>query len=350
MSAVKGNLIAFGLIAAVVLAIVFSAFRTHRDVTVTVAIPPQRKAPDLYEANFAAGVTDEWSIKRTTLTPAHQRTMLGPFRETPVRFTMDKLLPHQFVRVVFDLVTFDRWNGDSENFGRDVWDLRVAGGQPLIHTTFSNCGFFDNNNEQSFPDQYPWYPTHVAWTGATTRQSLGYRTSQGNDSWGDDSTYHFDLTFPHSADTLALAFQSQIKNHENKPYGFLDFKVTTLNRGAPADARSLYGWWQDLSDEDPVKAYKAAWSMIATGDAAAAYLGLHLFTQPASSSPEPLNIDQQAVWDYGSFSNDTPEARQWWRALHVLEAIGTESARAKLQQLGYHGTPVGAPPDHWTRR
>jgi hypothetical protein len=253
------------------------------------------------------------------------------------------------VRVTFELITYDRWNGDSENFGRDLWDMRVVGGQPLIHTTFSNCGFFTNNNEQSFPDQYPWYPTHPAWTGAAAKKSLGYRTSQGRDSWGCDSTYKFDLTFPHTDPTLALQFQSQIKRHENKPYGFLSFRVMVVDRPIAADEKTLEGWWNDLADEDPVKAYNAVWSLIASGDAARAYIRDRLFTPPASPDAAPMNIDQTTTWEYGSFSNDTPQARQWWRAIHVLEAIGTDKAKAELNKIGYQGTPPGAPPDHWTK-
>jgi hypothetical protein len=286
----------------------------------------------------------EWSDTPVGATPKSHQKFLGPFLEVPLTFSVDGLGPHECVRVTFDLITHDPWNGDGGNFGRDLWDLRVVGGQPLIHTTFSNCGFFSNNNEQSFPDQYPWYPTHPGWTGTAAKQSLGYRNGWGAQSFGTDSTYHFDLTFPHSADTLALQFKSQIKRHEDKPYGFLNFKVETIAHAASASDESLAGLWKDLGDEDAAKAYRAVWSLIATGDSAAQYIQRHL---PAAIPSVPLDIDQSKIWEYGSFQHDTPQARQFARAIHVLEVINSDSSKKLLTDMGYKGTPEGGPPTRW---
>ncbi len=291
----------------------------------------------------------EWSAGTVHDTPNHKLKYLGPFREEPVTFSLDHLPPHAMVRLRFDLVTFDRWNGDGVNFGRDLWDLRVVGGQPLIHTTFNNCGFFINNDQQSFPDQYPWYPTYKAWTGAAAKQSLGHVTRQYADSWGDDSTYTFDLTFPHAADTLQLVFKTQIKHHDGKPYGFLNFQVDTVAQPATATDAQLAGWWADLAGVDPVAAYRAVWSLVATADAATAYIAGHL-PDPKTTGPAPINVDMNARWTPGCFQYETPQSRQVARATHVLEVIGTSAAKKVLDRIGYRGTPQGGPPDAWSKR
>ena len=307
------------------------------------AAPPIQK-PGLYSANFDQNEPgNEWSATPIGATPT-QRKFLGPFREVPLIFTMDGLPEHRMIHLTFELITYQPWNGDSQNFGRDLWDMRVVGGQPLIHTTFSDCGFFDDNNEQSFPDQYPWYPTHPGFTGATTQQSLGYKHSWGgNGPFGIDSTYLFDLTFPHTASTLKLQFKSQIKHHENKPYGFLNFKVETLDHPATASDAQLAAWWQDLGDEDPVKAYHAIWSLIATADQATTYIQHHL---PPRDPAIPINIDQAAQFER-SFEYDTPQARQFARAIHVLEVINSPQSKQLLADIGYTGTPQGGPPTRW---
>jgi len=305
----------------------------------------QKRPGVVYKANFDADRSGpEWSSRTVSRTKNGQHKFLGPFRELPLAFTVDGLPVHQFIHVTFDLITFEPWNGDSANWGRDLWDMRVEGGQPLIHTTFSNCGFFNDNNEQSFPDQYPWYPAHPGWTGAAAKQSLGWTNSWGGESYATDSTYAFDLYFPHTADTLRLRFQSQIKQHDNKPYGFLNFKVETIDQPTHATDDALGVWWNDLGGEDPLRAYHAAWSLIATADAATAYIHPRL---PPPDPSIPLNIDQQKLWQHGSFQYDTPQQRQRARALHVLEVIHSPASIKILKDIGFAGTPQGAPPTRW---
>lgn len=306
-----------------------------------------------YDVDFNA--TDpgpQWSTDATADTPGDPtgdapRRFLGPLGERPVTLTVPHLPPHAFVRVRFDLITFERWNGDSQYFGRDLWDCRVVGGQPLIHTTFSNCGFFSNNTEQSYPDQYPWYPIHPAWTGAAAHQTLGWQTSQGPDSWGDDSTYAIDVTFPHTGDELKLQFASQIKRHEKKQYGLLTFHVETVAGPAAMADEQMAATWADLAGDDPVKANAALWALAATGDAATAYAAAHL---PAHADPAPVNVDMAALFTAGSFQYQTPASRQLARATHLLEVIDTPAARAQLDKIGYFGTPQGGPPDQYTGR
>ncbi len=305
------------------------------------------KAPGVvYELNLDRPVGKQWSRRHLSLTGDQKHKFLGPFSEGPVTLSVDGLPAHQFIHVKFRLITYEPWNGDSRSWGRDLWDMRVVGGQALIHTTFSDCGFFSDNNEQSFPDQFPWYPTHPAWTGAASHESMGFK-SHWHDEKGktliDDSSYDFDITFPHTADTLKLQFRSQIKQHQNKPYGFLSFEVETVDHAAAADETTLAGWWSDLAGTDAVKAYHAVWSMVATGDTAAKYIKAQM-PIPADTYGIPMTVDLHQVWPYGCFTCDTPEERQRARAIHVLEAIGSPTAKEMLHEIGYAGTPQGSPP------
>ncbi len=316
--------------------------------TTTVAAAMASRLPGVvYTTDFSSAVATGWSNTHTAEThKPPQRKFLGPFDEKPITFTLDGLPPHQFIHLTFELLTYEPWNGDS-GFGRDLWDMRVLDGQPLIHTTFSNCGFFENNNEQSFPDQYPWYPTHPGWTGAAAHQSLGFTTTWNrNGTFGTDSTYDFDITLPHTGATIALQFKSQTKQHQNHPYGFLNFKVETVDHPASASDQQIASWWSDLAGEDASKAYHAVWSLIATGDAATEYIQKHL---PPPDHSIPMNIDQTARFEYDSFQYSTPELRQFARAIHVLEVINSPESKKLLADSGYTGTPQGGPPTRWDR-
>ncbi len=352
MASIKGSLVGASIVVALVVVVGTGTARVaHREAAARSSAPSLApvvtKAPGIvYRLNLDRPLGREWSRRHLSLTGDQKHKFLGPFSEGPVTLSVDGLPAHQFIRVKFRLITYEPWNGDSRSWGRDLWDMHVVGGQALIHTTFSDCGFFSDNNEQSFPDQFPWYPTHPAWTGAATHESMGFK-SHWHDEKGktliDDSSYDFDITFPHTADTLKLQFRSQIKQHQNKPYGFLSFEVETVDHAAAADKTALAGWWMDLAGTDAVKAYHAVWSMVATGDAASDFIKANM-PIPADTYGIPMSINLQQVWPYGCFACDTPAKRQRARAIHVLEAIGSPAAREMLREIGYAGTPQGGPP------
>ena len=330
----------------------------------------------VYEAKLA-DLDPEWSAGGIATTKDGLAKFIGPFREGEVEFTAGHLPAHQFVRVTFDLMVCDLWNGDQSYFGRDGWDVRVKGGQPLVHTTFSNMGFYYNNNDQSYPDQFPWYPVHPAFAGAAERQSHGYQTGNNGNHFGVDATYRFDLTFPHAADELTLLFNSAPVRHEGKTYGFLSFQVTAVGRATTPDAATLEQLWDALGDEDAAKANAAVWSLVAAGDTATAHVRAKLAvpaTQPvvmttdagdagnagdaenggdAGGPPKmpgmrvvrAVNVDPDVPWVVDCFAYRTAGQRQRARAVHVLEAIGTPDATAVLRGVRYSGTPLAFPPD-----
>ena len=152
----------------------------------------------IYANALSSSPGSEWSATNIAITPKDQRHYLGDFRKQSVTLSLNPLPEHRQLRVSFDLLLMQSWDGSSKYWGECFWDLDVINGANLIHTTFGNCGFFCDNNEQAFPDNWPCGP-HPAWTGSVEHQTLGVIQSWGGPDRTFDcsSVYHFDLAFPH---------------------------------------------------------------------------------------------------------------------------------------------------------
>ena len=115
----------------------------------------------VYRDNFQ--VAQHWSERTISDTPTG-RKYLGPFRNQTVTLSLDKLPEHAWVKLRFKLYMQGTWDGSSPIWGSDLWSLSVPGQQRLIFASFCNMGYFTDNNEQSYPDDYPT-AIHPAWTG-----------------------------------------------------------------------------------------------------------------------------------------------------------------------------------------
>jgi hypothetical protein len=130
---------------------------------VTDPLPPlPPKDPHLvYENDFTNPPGAEWSHQEIRLTNKGARPYLGDFLpDGKPTFTLKALPPHKLLRCSFDLFLMGSWDGSSPTWGPGLFAVNVGGGdgRSLLYATFSNCGFFTNNNEQSFPDNYPARP------------------------------------------------------------------------------------------------------------------------------------------------------------------------------------------------
>ena len=269
-----------------------------------------------YTANFSTrDVPVEFSDGRIEQTHQGRRPMLGRFGEAGVEFSLENLAPHRAVHVVTDLAILNSWNGSSPIWGSDGW--RCTEGEderPLLDATFSNCGFFNNNDEQSYPDVLPipaGASPHEAWTGSAEHQTLGEpRRFRGMDPrFAPDcsSVYHLDWTFPHAESTLMLKYTSHFKKDKGLRWGLLGVRVETLASLPQMTDEQMAAAWADLAnDADPAKADAALWHLAATGDAATDYYKAH----PTAANASP-----------------------YWpgRVRHLLEAIGTLSAKAAIK-------------------
>jgi tetratricopeptide (TPR) repeat protein len=231
----------------------------------------------VYRSDFTAAPGAEWSHPKIGKTPKDQRPYLGRFVEQPVTLNLTTLPPHKLLRITFDLYLMGSWDGSSKAFGEKIWDLNLLDGRSLLHTTFGNCGFFTDNNEQSFPDSYPCRP-HPAWTGSVEHGTLGTTQSWGGPSrtWDVSSVYHFVLAFPHSEPEATFEFKATMRGGKDKGYGLANVQVDILPEWVSRSEPELADLWKTLGDADTDRCFKAQWDLIATGDAAVDYITKHL--------------------------------------------------------------------------
>jgi hypothetical protein len=132
------------------------------------------------------------------------------------------------VTASFDLLVLKSWDGSSPQYGPDRWSLRVEGGPTLLDTTFSNNPKLDT--DKSFQD-YP-RPGSPPQAGAAAVKALGY-------GFFGDSTYHLTFRFPHTADSLALEFASDLfegKGTGDESWGLDDVRVSVDAGESPGPA------------------------------------------------------------------------------------------------------------------
>ncbi len=239
----------------------------------------------VYSSDFEEEADDRWSARQISTTPVGKRRFLGNFGAEKVTLSLSDLPEHRLVRVSFDLLLIHTWDGSSQTYGPDVWELSVDRGQRLVYSSFTNCGFFSVNNAQSFPDNYPCKP-HPGWTGAAEKQSLGYSCGFPREQIPTDAVYHLDLLFPHGADSLRLNFLSHSKDtKENESWGLDNIKVQTIASVGHLPADEMNDCWQKLSGSDPVAAFESVWKMTATDDQAVTFIRSKL-VGPENSEPE----------------------------------------------------------------
>jgi hypothetical protein len=234
----------------------------------------------VYSNNFdeqPAGT--EWSEHKVSRTLKGKRPYLGDFLcSEPVSLKLDTLPPHKLVRISFDLFLGRSWDGSSPQYGGTLWDMSLGDARNLIHTSFCNSGFFDDNNEQAFPDTYPARP-HPAWTGAVEKHSLGIFQSWGGPDRTYDTScvYHMVLTFPHSADEILFKFVStSLRADKKKYFGLTNVRVETLPELRIHTEKEFAGLWKDLGSAHPAQFFPAQWEFIASGEPAAEYIARHL--------------------------------------------------------------------------
>jgi choice-of-anchor C domain-containing protein len=181
----------------------------------TIAAPPALGAYS-YSTDFESGAGPEWTNRTTEVSPSG-RKFLGRFSDQTVGLSFADLPEHGAVRVSFDLFVIQSWDGNATTSGPDVWDLRVAGGPVLAHTTFSNVEF-----PQSYPGFLPG-GNHAARTGAAENGTLGY-------SFGSDAVYHLTFTFPHAERSLLLNFSALgLEALDNESWGLDNVTVVPLD-------------------------------------------------------------------------------------------------------------------------
>lgn len=296
----------------------------------TAATKPLRrtaKAATVYTLDLGKGPGKEWSHTNTDVTPKDNRKFLGQFGNgDEVTLSLSKLPAHKYVRLSFDLYLIKTWDGSSEMWGASTWAVSVLKGPVLLYASFANCGFFTDNNEQSFPDSFP-ATIHPAWTGSAEHQTLGYIVSWGGPdrTFGCDSVYKFKLAFPHEADSITLQFQAF--KHEaikSESWGLANVKVETLD--APPNAglskAEMENLWKTLIEvENPIKAFHAVWTFAGAGPEAVKFLRSKLGLPEEMAAPAaPKAIDPKLAKLIKDLDSDIWRDRE--DASEALEKMG----------------------------
>ena len=219
----------------------------------------------------------EWWPQWTERTAAGNRPFLGTFGIEPVTFNLRDLPAHKFVRLHLSLFILETIDGSSPVWGPHPWEISVIGGRRLLYSTFDNLGFFSDNNEQAFPDDYPW-GIHPGWTGASEGGTLGilHKFAQVGDVPKDcSSVYDMTLVFPHEDKDLGLNLRAQWTKVQKKwgaAWGLESLEVEVLDGPQALTDAQLEAFWNDLGGDDVPKAFKSLWAMVSGGDKAVPFI------------------------------------------------------------------------------
>lgn len=208
-------------------------------------------AEQVYESQFGAGVSPErWTRTTTYEVPETGETVLGRFlHQGSARLHLAGLPEHQMVRLRFDLLLFGEFMGAQGEKTYDGFSIGQANGPLLLTTNFSNQDAA--GSRQHFPDEFAG-PAHPAKTGRLAKDG--------------QHRYRFDLSFPHQGEELSLYFRGRVSDKESG-WAFADVKVDVLDKPANLDAARADTLWSALQGEEAMTAHRAAWDLIACGDA-----------------------------------------------------------------------------------
>ena len=289
-------------------------------------------ATQVYRSDFAKGAGAEWWPRWTSKTPAGGRPFLGEFGIEPATFTCRNLPPHKFVRLTLSLFMLRPVDGSSAIWGPDPWELQVLGGPRLLYMTFGNCCFFTDNNEQAFPDDYPW-AIHAGWTGAAEKHALGYPFTWHGGRVVEDtsSVYRQTLLFPHEDKDLRLllrALWSEPVKEGGESWGLESLEVETLDGPLELTDQQLEDLWRDLDGDDAVKAFSALWTMVSGGERTVQFVRGRMGQpaaegQPAVRGPPPAqapSVEEELADLLKEMDDESFQVRE--RATQRLREIG----------------------------
>jgi hypothetical protein len=318
----------------------------------------QPAAKTVYSCDFEKPTGPEWTHTKRENTPKGNRSFLGRFgKGNVVALAIEKLPPHKFLRVSFDLYIIETWDGEEDG---DTWRLAVANGPTLVHATFSNHLFPDEqfkrfSKDQSYPNRHGLRNVPPR-TGATENDTLGY-TRRYNMLGGmlrkADSVYRMVLSFAHRGASVRLNFSATL-NHglDDESWGLDNLKVEVLPEAPRKDMpqEEVAKLWADLGSNDAVRASKAVWGLVEVGDRAAALLSKKL--APLRKQMKAIGHMVRELGDerYVVRRRAAKGLRQHGKlAVHALMAArrsGSDELRIRaseiLEQIGPEGDPKAA--------
>ncbi|MDR1383983.1 MAG: tetratricopeptide repeat protein [Planctomycetaceae bacterium] len=318
----------------------------------TFGLPTLPEGTVVYETDFENSVDKNWATPSRDYLVSHgkRRAIFGEFCNATPEFSLDKLPPHKFLRIRFDLYMFEGLDGlvgSQSHFGVDSWKMELSNGIVPIGTTFSNYDHDPNNQKQSYPDDYPplfnrkpsWYnrvENEEIWAnnletgfyygrhGAVEQNSFSGLYS------GKSAVYAVDMIVPHAEETLGVTFSTQFQDgpYENsynlsfgECWGLDNFRVETLNEPLKLTDEEVKRCFDALlaeATQDGVKANAARWRLVAAGDATVD------FVEQWASAPENAAKCKELT-AHGNFPGFRLE-----RVLQLIHTQKSETLRKKL--------------------
>lgn len=182
----------------------------------------------VYFSDFETDVGAEWSNIRRDATPTASRRFLGQYRNDTATLTLSNLPPHSNVSISFDVYVIGSWDGNSGDAGPDIWYLSCDG-KRAFETSFAYWPYAT----QAYPNVYP-IGNNGAQSGAIESGSLGYQYSEGGRFIEWNAVYNTEISVPHTADTVSIAFAARGLEADGSESWGLD-NVTVRLSPAPDD-------------------------------------------------------------------------------------------------------------------
>jgi hypothetical protein len=302
--------------------------------------PPAAKTRQIYRGDFEQPPGEEWSARAVETTPRGGRRFLGPFASRKIHLTLKDLPPHQFVRVSFDLYIIDAPGVNSPNMGMRTFWATVLGGPKLVHSTFAG----HPGMVQSFPELEPW-SSFAAGTGAAESGSLGY---------GFDQVYKLAAWFPHQGKSITLNFAGDdLGFPTDETWGLGDVTVEVVDRppNEHLGPEQLARLCDELAGDDPVKANRALWELVAAGDKAVEPIRKRLFGWDTAGGPNEtealqlisqLDADRWQARDAASSKLKAMLPGAAGAMRRVLSGECSLEMRARLERILGPGKPAPA--------
>jgi hypothetical protein len=273
----------------------------------------------------------KWSEPALSTTPDVQKVR-GPFWSQTVTLSLNHLPVHSWVKVSLKLLVRGTWDGSNKVWGPDLWSLTARGGPRLIFASICNLRF-GNNDQQSFPDDYPLaiYPSGTGASHDSPEGDLGEAPAGTAVMGAPYTTYPIEVIFPHSERKLNLDFAGIYDDPElEQAWALKDVKVEVRNGPESRDNEELEALWQDLASDDGVKANAALWKFVGAGNAAILFIA-----------------EKVAALDSASSSSSAEETQanslRLHRADRILRIIGGASTHDIRFVMEHHFLEYGRP-------
>lgn len=162
------------------------------------------EATIIYQNDFQTAFLNGWSstsgpVIISTSPKGHKFLGRDPdygFSSETVSLSLSGIpVPNYGIHLAFDLYIIASWDGNSTEWGPDIFNLSVSGGPTLLNTTFSTHDY------QSYPENYGTGASYEWNTGASEVGTLGYTHMPFT-----NAIYHLEYTFSHSNSDLIINF------------------------------------------------------------------------------------------------------------------------------------------------